>query len=412
MRDTDQFARLLGIKAPWRVALVEVNEETLMVLISVRLDDSAKLRCPHCRAVAPRYDHRRCRWRHLNTMQFQTFVEADVPRIECAEHGVVQIRVPWTEDASRYTVAFESLVIDWLRDASTSAVAKHLSLGWSAVNGIMQRAVDRGLSRRTSTPPIHLSVDETSFQRRHEYVTVVTDQITGAVRYVADNRTKETLAGFFNELSSDDCSGIQSVSMDMWPAYINVVRAFVPDADRKICFDKFHVAKYLGDAVDKVRRGEQKQLIANGDDRLTGTRYRWLEHPINRAEKHRASFRQLRDSALKTARVWAIKEHAMCLWKYVSRTWATKAWRDWIYWAANAGYPPMRSVARTINDHLWGIINAVVLKRSNAIAESTNSRIQRVKSRACGFRNRDRFRTAIMFHLGKLDLYPRVAEFS
>lgn len=88
-------------------------------------------------------------------------VEADVPRIKCAEHGVVQIRVPWTEDGSRYTVAFESLVIDWLRDASTSAVAKHLSLGWSAVNGIMQRAVDRGLARRMSTLPVHLSVDET-----------------------------------------------------------------------------------------------------------------------------------------------------------------------------------------------------------------------------------------------------------
>ena len=97
----------------------------------------------------------------------------------------------------------------------------------------------------------------------------------------------------------------------------------------------------------------------------------------------------------------------MCLWNYVSRTWATKAWSDWADWAISSGLEPMRKVAATVKEHLWGIINAIVLKRSNALAESTNSRIQRVKSRACGFRNRDRFRTAIMFHLGQLDLYPR-----
>lgn len=286
-------------------------------------------------------------------------------------------------------------MIDWLKVASASAVAGYLRLSWNAVDGIMHRAVKRGLARRQTTPPTDLSVDETSFQRRHEYVTVVTDQTSGAVVYLADDRTKESLDGYFQGLSAEDCSAIESVSMDMWPAYIAVVRRYVPDADRRICFDKFHVAHYLGDAVDRVRRAEHRTLHAEGDERLKGTRYRWLENPDSMSQKNWGSFERLRHSALHTARAWAIKEHAMCLWHYSSRTWALKQWSALLSWAMRSRLDPIKKVALTIRTHLWGIINAIVLKRSNAVAESVNSRIQRVKARACGFRNRQRFRTAI-----------------
>jgi transposase len=409
MRDTDHYARLLGIQTPWTVSLVELDEPELTVTIYVRIDSAIRLGCPRCQREAPRYDVRRRRWRHLDTMQFRTFVDAEVPRIECSEHGVLQVRVPWAEDASRYTAAFEAQVIDWLRDASTAAVARRMRLGWNAIDSIMQRAVIRGLARRTASSPEHISVDETSFQRRHEYVTVVIDQDSGTVLHVADNRTVESLASFFEGLEKSQREAIRSVSMDMWPAYINTVRKYVPDADERICFDKFHIAKYLSEAVDKVRRGEHKYLAAAGDQRLKGTRYRWLENPDTMKLKHWRAFEHLRDSALKTARAWAIKEHAMCLWHYSSRTWALKQWKHWLGWAQRSRLEPIRKVASTIKTHLWGITNAIVLKRTNAAAESMNSRIQRVKARACGFRNRHRFRTAIMFHLGGLDLYPRPA---
>lgn len=345
-------------------------------------------------------------------MQFTTYVEADVPRVECPEHGVLLLQVPWAEDSARYTTAFESMVIDWADVASISSVATNLQMSWDAVKGIMNRAVARGEARREFTPPTHLSVDETSFQRRHEYVTVVTDQVTGAVLYVADDRTKETLAGYFEQLSADTLAGIQSVSMDMWPAYISVVQRYVPGADTKICFDKFHLSKYLGDAVDKVRREENKALTADGDERLKKTRYMWLYHPRNMTNEAWRSFEELRTSALNTAEAWAFKETAMSLWYYVSRTWALKQWSALIDWALASPLQPVRKVATIIQKHLWGIVNAILLKRTNARAESANSVIQRIKSRACGFRNRESFRTAIMFHLGKLDLYPRHTEFS
>jgi transposase len=117
-------------------------------------------------------------------------------------------------------------------------------------------------------------------------------------------------------------------------------------------------------------------------------------------------FRALRENSLKTAKAWAIKEHAMCLWHYDSRTWAIKQWMKWYYWAMDTALIPVQQAATTIFNNLWGVINAVVRKKTNAHAESMNSRIQSIKAKARGFRNRDRFRMAIYFHCAKLNLYP------
>lgn len=408
MRDTDHYSRLLGIKSPWSVSFVELDEEALTVKLFVRCDIAKRLRCPECRKECPRYDSRRRSWRHLDTMQFKTFIEAEVPRVSCPDHGILTVRVPWAEDSSRYTVLFESHVIDLLLDMSISAVARHIRLSWTAVDGIMQRAVDRGLDRRSRVAPVHLSVDETSYQKRHEYVTVVSDQTSGAVLYVADDRSKESLAGYFASLTDSEREGIRSVSMDMWGAYISVVKQYLARASELICFDKFHVAKYLGMGLDAVRKAEHRELMAEGNDILKRTRFRWLENPETMDPKHWPTFRQLRDSSLRTAIAYSIKEHAMSLWNYVSRTWARKAWQNWIDRATSSGLKQMVKVGYTVSDYLWGIINAIVLKRDNAIAENMNGRIQRVKSRACGYRNRERFRRVIMFYLGKLDLHPRL----
>jgi transposase len=114
----------------------------------------------------------------------------------------------------------------------------------------------------------------------------------------------------------------------------------------------------------------------------------------------------LRESALRTARAWAIKEFAMSLWHYSSRTWAIKAWKRWLSWAVRCRLAPVKKVAQTIKEHLWGIINAIVMKVDNGGAESINSRIKMIKVRSRGFRNKARFRNAIYFHLGGLDLDP------
>lgn len=369
--------------------------------------------CPKCGKASPRYDGRRRQWRHLDTCQLRTILEAEVPRIECGEHGVTQVSVPWAEPGSRFTALFECVVIDWLREASLTAVAVRMELTWDEVDGIQERAVRRGLARRAPVAPQRIGVDETSFQKRHEYVTVVVDLDEPRVLHVADSRKKEALDGFYGGLSAEKREAIRTVAMDMWGPYIASTMEHVPNAGRKIAFDKFHVAQLLGEAVDEVRRRENRDLLAMGQEKLKGTRYLWLTHPANLSrEQWTGRFAALRRSTLKTARAWALKEEAMGIWRYATRGWAERGWKAWLAWALRSRLEPVKRAARTVRSHLAGILNAVVQRATNAAGESINAGIQRVKRMACGFRNRDRFRRAIYFHLGGLDLYPALPEFT
>lgn len=406
MQDRQLYARILGLTAPWKVTEVVLDEDSTSVEVQVEHDSRVALLCPECDTACPGYDTRRRKWRHLDTCQYRTILCCEVPRVSCPEHGVLQVAVPWAEEGSRFTALFEALVIDWLKEASFSAVARRVDLSWDQVDSIMQRAVRRGLERRPHRSPRRIGIDETSFQKRHEYVTVVLDQVEGDVLYVADGRGQEALDPFYEAFSKEELEAIECVSMDMWRAYLKSTRAHVPQAEEKICFDKFHVAKHLGDAVDKVRRQENRMLHARGDDRLKGSKYSWLQHPDHMSEKRWGDFAALRDSALKTARAWAIKETAMTLWGYVRRKWAEKAWKKWLAWASRSKLKPVIEVARLVRRHLDGILNAIVHCVTNARSESVNAKIQWIKRTACGYRNRERFRDAIYFHCGGLDLYP------
>lgn len=405
MRDTDLYSQILGLRSPWEVSQVVLDRPGREVTVRVIAQDGSFV-CPRCAKPSPGYDKRLQRWRHLDTMQYHTILEAEVPRVKCDEHGVLTVDVPWAEAGSGFTALFEALVIDWLQEASLKAVAEQLALSWGAVDRIMQRAVERGLARRDTLRPLNLCVDETSFQKHHEYVTVVTDQDRRQVLYVADDRTAESLQTFYQTLSENQKQGIRSVAMDMWPAYVHATQVEVPGALSKIAFDKFHVAQYLGKAVDTVRRQEHRALSAEGDQRLKGSKYAWLRNPTNMTTAQKARLDALRAGSLKTARAWAMRQEAMSLWDYSLRGWARKAWQYWLSWAQRCRLKPMQDVAKTIKRHLWGILNAIVLKSHNGHSESMNSRIQRIKRQACGFRNRERFRHAIYFHCGGLNLYP------
>lgn len=409
MRDKDLYQQILGIRSPWQVTDVELALAAETVTVHVALEPGSELVCPECGRACPGYDRRERRWRHLDTCQFKTILAAELPRVDCPEHGVHQIRVPWAEPGSGFTALFEALVIDWLREASIAAVARRMGLSWSAIDTIMRHAVGRGLQRRQAENPRRLSVDETSFRKRHDYVTVVSDQHTGRVLHVADDRTADSLKSYYNCLTSAQKEAIESVAMDMWPAYIGATLARVPGGKNKIAFDKFHVAKYLGEAVDKVRRSEHRELMGQGDESLKGSKHLWLYNPRNMALEKWRDFKTLRESALKTARAWAIKETAMGLWVYVRRGWAERGWGRWLSWALRSRLAPVVKVAKMIESHLWGIVNAIVLGADNGAGESINSRIKMVKTRARGFRNKERFRQAIYFYLGGLDLYPATA---
>jgi len=407
MDDKMLYAAILGLTEPWGVELVELKLSEGEVHIRVALPPKTRWVCPDCLEQASIHDHQERTWRHLDTCQYKTLVHARVPRLDCPKHGVKQIRVPWAEDRSRFTALFEALAIDWMKQAPISAVAERLRLSWDEAAGIQRRAVERGLARRQLEPLTYLGVDETSFRRRHEYVSIVSDLEESRVLYVAADRKTESLDEFWATLPSEQLASIQGVAMDMWEPYITSTRNHLPEAEKKIVFDKFHIAQHLARAVDLVRRREHRELLAQGDSALKGTKYLWLRNPARYSLAQWRSFRAfLRTVQLKTARAWALKEDFMNVWDYTYSGAAERHFRSWYQWARRSRLEPMREVAAMIHRH-WDNVKTYFRHRiTNAGSESINSKVQRVKAMARGFRNPERFRMAIYFHCGGLDLYP------
>ena len=407
MSDIDNlYAAVLGLKAPWHVERVETKLDAGEVHVTVALPTNTRWVCPVCSAAAPIHDHQHRSWRHLDTCQFHTIVHARVPRLNCPNHGIHQLKVPWAEPGSQFTAMFEALAIDWLQQASLSAVAKHLRISWDEAAGIQRRAVKRGLARRDLEAPKYVGVDETSFQKRHEYVTIVSDLEKPKVLYVADDRTQASLDGFWTSLPRKHLNAIEAVAMDMFAPFIQSTLLHVPAADEKIVFDRFHIAQLLNRALDQVRRMESRRLGAKGDYTLTRTRFTWLRHPGTFTREETRAFAELRERVHRMARAWELKETAMAIFDLKAAWAAARNFGAWFQWAVRSKLEPMKRVARTLLKYWDQIENYFRHRITNAGAEAINTKIQQVKRRSRGFRNRDRFREAIYFHCGGLDLYP------
>ena len=409
MQDRQLYEQILGIRSPWTVERVELKLEKAKGAVHVYLEHETERAwpCPECGKECALHDHQPERqWRHLDTCQYQTIVHASPPRSNCCEHGIKVVKLPWTELGSRFTALFERLAIDWLKVASQKAVAEQLRLTWDEIHGILERAVERGLRRRKAETVRHIGVDEKAFRKGHRYLTLVNDLDHSRVLYVAEDRKQSSLDGFWSRLSQEQHAGIEAVAMDMWDPYIASTKQHLPNADNKIVFDKFHIAKHLSEAVDQVRRQENKELRSQGDNRLVGTKYDWLRHPANFATDAWREFKDLRESTLKTARAWALKEIAMTLFTYSYTAAAKSFFQRWYGWASRCRLKPMIEAGRMLKRRLDNILTFVKHRITNAASESLNAKIQWVKYTARGFRNQKNFINAIYFHCGGLDLAP------
>lgn len=411
MRDIELYRHLLGIASPWTVTQVDLNVPEQRVDVWAGHQDGAPWTCPECETNSPLYDHAEERvWRHLDSCQFRTFLHACPPRVQCPTHGVRQVRLPWAEARSRFTALFERLAIEVLRECDITGACAILRISWDEAWHLVKRAVGRGLKRKVRQLPARIGVDEKAVAKGHTYMTLVCDLEESTIEYVAEDRKRVSLESYFEQFTEQERADIKAVAMDMWAPYEDAVRAQVPKADDKIVFDLFHIMKHMNDALDVTRRREHRELKGRGDDRLTGTKYVWSYGEENVPDKHRERLAALTARGmmrkLKTTRAWSIKESLRDMWKCRSRTSAEKHWRWWYGWAIRSRLGAVKKVASMLKDHLPGVLAYFVHRVTNAASEGLNSKIQRIKKMAYGFRNRDNFKTAIFFHCGGLDLYP------
>ena len=410
MDDTELYAKLLGIATPWRVTRVTVNVPAERIDLWVEETAGTKFPCPTCQGAATVYDHTPEQvWRHLDTCQCRTYVHARLPRITCPTDGVKQVPAPWAEARSQYTRLFEVRILATCKECDVSGVMRLLATSWDATWGALTRAVARGLVRKARRVPTRLGIDEKAIRKGHHYETLVVDLDTGTVEAVLDDRTQASLEAYYRQFTEEELATIEAIAMDMWEPYILATHACVPDAASKIVYDKYHAVRTVTTAVDEVRRQEHKALQAQKDDRLTGTKYLWLWNAERVPEWRRAEFAALKAAELKTSRAWAIKEALRGFWDYVYPKCAAKYFSAWYFWATHSRLEPMIKAAKTLKRHLPNLLTYVRHGITNATSEGVNSKIQAFKLMACGYRNREHYKTVILFHCGGLDVEPRAA---
>ena len=405
------YRQLLGLETPWKVTAVNLQMEESKVVIQIE-NNSKEGTCPDCDKACKIRDHAAQRqWRHLDTMNFETIIQARTPRTNCSACGVQTVAVPWAGKHARFTLMFEAFAIAVLEAASSLEVGrKLLGLSWDSANTIIKRAVERGLEQRDITEVERVGIDEKAFLRGHNYITLLNDLDGGRVLDVVAERTEVACRKLITKALPTDWSRykIEAVAMDMWPAFRNAATDLLERAE--VVYDRFHVSKYLCDAVDQVRRAEHKQLLAKGDQSLTGSRYSLLRSEETRTDKHRDILDRLCGRNLKTSRAWAIKESFQEFWNTHNEGFAEGIFKRWYCWAVRSQLKPVVKVAKMLKRHLDGLMSYFRHRISNAVSEGLNSKIQSIKASARGFRSFENFRNRILFSCGKLTLSPKIAH--
>jgi len=217
MEVKELYRHILGIEEPWRVSQAELDVKVERIGVKVVHEENMRWPCPECGEFLTVYDHGPERvWRHLDTCQFKTYLHARIPRVNCPVHGVRQVKVSWAEAHSRFTVLFERLAIEVLKEANIEGAARLLRVSWDEAWNLMERAVRRGQRRKKRRAVKKMGVDEKSLGKGHNYLTLVYDLGEARVEYIADDRRKESLDGYFSLLSLAQREEVDAIATDIW----------------------------------------------------------------------------------------------------------------------------------------------------------------------------------------------------
>lgn len=409
MTDQNLYTALLRLSEPWFIDRLEADiaKEEVHVFVDHR---RGTLPCPECGRACIIHDHVEERvWRHLDLWQAKTFIHAQLPRTSCDEHGIKRAATPWAEPGSRFTFMFEERVIATIQACQTVAGAQELlRISWDEARGIMERAVRRGLERRTAEPITYLGIDEKSIRKGHRYVTVLTDLERRRILEVAVGRSVESVVTCVNHLEESQKSGIQAISMDMWEPYRLGIRAAFAQPGPDIVHDRFHIVWHANKALNDVRKTEARTLDKEGRRDLKGLRQAILFGAENLPERYEPSIARMKSSDLRTAKGYALKENLRRCWHHRLERTARAHFRSWIRWAKRSALKPFAQVAAMIDSRLEDIVSYFRHPITNGPQEGMNATLMSISRRARGYRSEATFRMAALFFMGGLDLLPRV----
>ena len=399
MRDTNLMQQALGLTPPWTVVRSDFDTEAGRLDVEIDFTPGSRFACPNCGAAdCPAYDTQRKTWRHLNFFQHQAYLHARVPRVRCETCGIRQVNVPWARPDSGFTLLFEAMVMTMVSAMPVKAVARIVDEHDTRLWRVVHHYVEEGRARADASEVSRVAIDETAARRGHDYITLFVDIDQARVLFATEGKDAATVAAFAEDLAAHggNPAAVEEVCIDMSPAFIKGVAESLPEA--AVTFDKFHAVKIINDAVDQVRRAEQKQ-----QDVLRGTRYIWLRNPDTLSERQRTTLESLPTRHLKTARAYHIRLAFQELYDQPSEA-AASYLKKWYFWATHSRLEPVIDAAHTVKRHWDGILRWFNSKIANGLIEGINSLVQAAKAKARGYRSTRNLKAMIYLVTGKLDL--------
>jgi len=392
----NRVLRLVGAT----VRAVEFTSDGVVVTVQPR----ARIhRCP-CGRKAPGYDHSRRRWRHLDLGACGLWLEAEIWRVNCrACRRVRTEQVPWARPAARLTRDMEDL-IGWLAQRTDkTSICRLLRVSWETVQAVVVRVVADHLDSDRLEGVFNIGVDEISYKRGHQYLTVIANHDTGRVLHVAKGRNQAALQSFFDLLGPERCAEVRAISMDMAHIWREPCHQSIPQA--ALCFDPFHVIRWANLALDAVYKTNGRHTgNGTGDRDWRRTRYAIRAGAERLQPEHHTLLRGLRRTRYALWRAWELKERLRDLYRIIDPDDARAYLTAWCRSAERSRLKPYINLARQIRRNFDGIIAAVQHGLSNSRLEGINAKIRLINKRGFGHPNGDHLTAMIHLCLGGINI--------
>jgi transposase len=391
--NTNIWRSVLGVEKSTVIESVEADEDGDYVVAHVRPRRSKKRRCGLCGLKSPGYDQGegRRRWRVLDLGTIECYLESDSPRVNCPKHGPTVAQVPWARHGAWHSRAFDDQVAWLATNTSKSAVVTLMRVAWKTVGSIISRVVD---DARKATDPfdglVRIGIDEISYRRGHKYITVVVDHDSGHLVWAGVGRDIKTLEKFFDLLGPERSAQVRLVSADAAEWIATVVKERCPNAT--LCADPFHMVSWATKVLDEVRRDLWRNVKLMGAPsliaRIKGCRYALLKNPENLTARQRNSLSSVAKVNKRLYRAYLLKEQFRLIFQLRGEE-AITALDDWCSWAKRCRIPAFVDLCKHIVNHRESIVATLTHGLSNALIESTNTKLRLITRKAFGFKSTD-----------------------
>jgi len=404
VRVTTVFRKLLGVTG-LLVRSVAFEEGGLIIDVRPRWH---RPRCGGCGRQRPAYDQVEPRlWRHLALGRHVFWFRYAPRRVDCGACGVRVEKVPWAAHGSRFTHDLEEMVAYLAQRMDRTAVQRLIGIDWRTVGTIIQRVVAERLDPARLEELYIIGVDELSFRRHHNYVTVVVDHLKKRVVWTSEGKSAATLNKFFDELGPDRTKAITHVTLDLSNAYNTVVDARAPQATK--VFDRFHVQRLASDAVDQVRRDEVREVAGTeGAHFLKHSRWSLLKNPWNMNLRQKEKLAEVQRTNRRIYRAYLLKESLAQGLDYRQAGRAERHLSGWIGWAVRSKLAPFVKLAHTIKRFMTGILAYIATGLSNGLTEGLNNKTRLITRRAYGFHSAQALTAMIHLCCGGIVLTPPI----